>query len=41
MGDLPKGGGSVASAHHNMLVEALGRSIKILKLRKKGTYSFT
>lgn len=35
------GGGSVASTHHKMLVEALGRSITILKLRKKGTYSFT
>lgn len=41
MGDLPKGGGSVALAQHNMLVEALARSITTPKLRKKGTYSFT
>lgn len=39
MGDLPKGGGSVALAHHNMLVEALARSITTPKLRKKGKHT--
>lgn len=34
MGDLPKGDASVASTHHNMLVEVLGRSV-IIVIRKK------